>query len=557
MFAQSFFISLIINAFIYVLFGFYFETGSEVYAQIIHNGDIIGKPDSLLNNYGVYVLITHAFKGLYSVFNGVEWFSIFLFLIITFILTNAIYFIRKEVKINFLPTRLLFWMILILSLESLIMVESIRLSFLMVSTSMLVLYSINSNNDKSILKYLYLYFLIFIGLCIRIESGLLAFVFMLMPMVIMNMGVKKVLKLFTPVFAFILFLSLFLNYSFNDSDRQYSEVRPYQFVLWDFSPEYYPDNLSDKRDSVVFKTAKQFFFADTENINPEFFERVGVNKADKTPAGIFGLIQHADIYKLKRYFNMNSGFLLLYLASLFIIYIIIFIYNSNKKLILLSLFYTLATVLALSLLMKMEHRLLQSIVLSSLILLLYKLNILSNWNVSIKLKYQSFFLSFLLISFACLTFVRIQNYYKERRQMIQNIEDIKNIATNEVQKSYLQLDLVSLINWDVKMNFLRKGKSTFSENLIVLDNFILFCHQSQKDRLIDNFGDARFGSFYLNHAQNSKFYYLISSHERKMLMQNYVYELYDVEQSFEVVFQPEDAVNPLGMALYKVYSKKI
>lgn len=557
MFAQSFFISLIINAFVYVLFGFYFETGSEAYAQIIHNGEIIGKPESLLNNYGVYVLITHVFKGLYSVYNGIEWFSIFLFLSVTLILTNVIYFIRKEVKIDFLPIQLITWMILILSLESLIMIESIRLSFLMVSTSMLVLYSLKKNGSKSLLKYIYIYILIFIGLCIRIESGLLAFIFMLIPMLIMNFEFKLVLKLFSPVFTFILSLSLFLNYSFNDSDRQYAEVRPYQFVMWDFAPEYYPDNLSSKKDSVIYKTSKQFFFGDSENINPEFFERVGVSKADKTPTGIFGLIKHAKIYKLQRYFKMNYEFLLFYLASLFILYIILFVHIINRKMILLILLYTTLTVLTLSMLMKMEHRLLQSIVLSSLLLLIYKVHNFGNRIVANKLKFQTSFLIVLLISFTCFTLTRVYNYYEERSQMFRNMEVLKNVTAGEVDSSFLQLDLVSLINWNIKMKIMRSNELGLSNNLLVLDNFTLFCHQSQKEKLIENFGDANFGSFYKNQAENSSYYYLISSHARKLMMQNYIYEIYDIEQNFELIFQPEDDVNPLGLALYKVYSKRI
>src|SRR5690606_19963393 len=196
-----------------------------------------------------------------------------------------------------------------------------------------------------------------LGYFIRIESALLITAVVLPPFVLFSRLRFKILRYLSPVFVLIGVLSVLLNINFTQADKDYAALRPYQFILWDFSDNYQVDGLITKKDSVKFDIAKQKFFADPDELNPEFFDRIGVIKADKTPSGIFTLIKNAQLSKVSKYFDAFFIHTILLVANLALVIGVFVTFGFSEKINLIFIgVYSLLILFLTAWIMKMEPR---------------------------------------------------------------------------------------------------------------------------------------------------------------------------------------------------------
>jgi hypothetical protein len=105
------------------------------------------------------------------------------------------------------------------------------------------------------------------------------------------------------VLAFTL-LSLLINISYTEEDEAYKKIRPFEYSLSDFNRNL-PSHIElDKIDSIKIKAAMNFFYADKEELNFDYFEKRKIDKRDKTPISIFrSLVNFGANFKFDNQFK--------------------------------------------------------------------------------------------------------------------------------------------------------------------------------------------------------------------------------------------------------------
>jgi hypothetical protein len=104
------------------------------------------------------------------------------------------------------------------------------------------------------------------------------------------------------ILAFTL-LSILINISYTEEDEAYKKIRPFEYSLSDFNRKLPSHIILNKIDSIKLKAAMSFFYADKEKLNPEYFEKIKIDKRDKTPISIFqSLADFSANYKFDNHF---------------------------------------------------------------------------------------------------------------------------------------------------------------------------------------------------------------------------------------------------------------
>lgn len=273
-----------------IFFGMYYEEGTDPYFITIFSGVFTSGPDHVLNTYGFHFITSWLYKLLYGIFPGFPWYDAVIFILIsltlTFIFQLLFYlFHSNNFRIFSLAGISSCVAVLLILSESLVLIQVTRVVFLLCISSAALLYL---EVEISFLRKFLLNGCLVFALLSRIEPALLA-IAVVFPWAVLYGGLNK--ENFRQIFKSWLFfgsmcilVSILLNIPFDSADRSYKLFRPYQFTLWDFRQPGISPVLESKKDSVILQAAEKSFLTDSSNINPRFFQRVGIIQLDKSPA---------------------------------------------------------------------------------------------------------------------------------------------------------------------------------------------------------------------------------------------------------------------------------
>jgi hypothetical protein len=539
---KKFLFLYVIAAFIivtlYSTIGFYFETGSDVYVSLIQKGIFTSYGEGVLNNYGIYILLTHLFAKLQYLTPQLDWLNIFILFSTIIITGNLLYFSFYILKIPgiFLKTIIAFSIIL-LGLESAFYIETARTSSLLTGSSIIILLHLFKENKLNFTNYLFFFGISILGLLVRIESGMLIIALTLPIYFFISNKKLSFLKLIFPYFIAITFLSIFLNTPINDGDKSYSTLRPYQFNLWDYGSNSIDLNNLNELDALIYNTASNFFFADDKYINKSFFDEIGVEKADKTPIGIFKLFKNAKIEKLFDFYEKNQSKLvpLLFIYGLFMVYLLIFSIKPYSVLLITA--YSTLVVFSVAYLMKMEMRIFHPILIITLMLIIFSVKPNKSKALNFN-KIHSMYLASIFITTVLLISINVNNYLKQKVNLSKQIESVKNEVKSIDKKSIIIVNLMTYINWEQKLSI--KADQDDYSNLVVLDNFLLFLQESQKNHLKTISGFDNFNGFMKYLTRTNKNIYMISSQQRKKIINKYLDGVYHLELTFKNIFKSKE-----------------
>jgi hypothetical protein len=235
------------------------------------------------------------------------------------------------------------------------MFEITRISLtIAITSSFLLLSSPPTISNK---KLILLQLLLCLSVFLRIESFFLGSFLMLLTVVI-NAAYVRNLKLLLPSLTVALLLSILLNVDWTPRDKQYNEIRPYQFILLDFETKQ-DGTFDSEEDSLTMEVAQLFFLNDEQRIDKDFFSKYLV-LMDKNPLHLKNFITQTNFSKqafenkLKR---INFRYLLWWgLAAGFLAYLF-YTKDTSKKLYVVFILYSFI-LLGIFVLMKMENRIL-------------------------------------------------------------------------------------------------------------------------------------------------------------------------------------------------------
>ena len=277
----------------HALFGLYFETGSDMYASLLHRGVLTGSPEPLLDPYGIFVGLTHVFVALQSVQSWIDAQVAVTVLSLGLIVGNAIALLNLH-GLRGARGSLVIGLFVLLLLPVVVQVEVARTALLLTGTSALLLASM-PRGARWARRVLWL--ALAVGLSTRLEMGVLALVIVGLLLGVRRWVAPRTIVLAIGAAALVGGASFVVNRPWTPEDARYLDFRRHQFALWDY--DGVPGNELDARDAALLETARQFFIADPETHTPAFFDRLDLASADKTPRGLIRGLALWDPGKLR------------------------------------------------------------------------------------------------------------------------------------------------------------------------------------------------------------------------------------------------------------------
>lgn len=507
----------------------YYETGNDVFSKLISSGTFTGIPEGVISSYGSAVLLSDFYALLYKQYPLVPWFDFFNLLYLS-VASVHVWILLKPYMINApIGFKLLALTISLLFIQNILFSEPTRTGILLSGTSLIILYTRQKTSNTT---KIFLLFFSIIGFLIRIEAGILAFA------LIHTIGFlyteRRNSFLYNNIILYILIglLLIFINIPRNDAEKNYLTIRPYQFSLWDFFPEHNNLRLYSYADSVKLNTSKQFFLADEQALNFEFFERIGIVAVDKTPAYLPNYIKSLNSHKLKfekylkQYFSTYLTFILIW-VSVFIA----FTYRSKYKVKLAAIFFMcVGTLAAITFFMKMEDRLFFSLICLNILTI-----VAFNDDVIQKIKAASWFtlLCLMLLLFSGQLIYKLSSsFYSQKKIAQKELTGIKNQLKYIPDSSIVLLNLVPLVHWDSR--YFERTNNINNIRFIPYDNGLMYIQKGNKQYLDNEFGCNDFECI-SKMAINYKNTFFISDSTRLSMMKLYLSSVYDIEFNEQII----------------------
>lgn len=535
--------------------GFFFETGSDVYVNLIQRGTFTAYGEGVLNNYGIYIFLTHWFAKLQALLPQFN--SLYVFILISFILitANLMYFSLHNLKgWNVFAKFILAFCLMLMGVHCLYSVETARTSMLLTGSSSLILFLLWRENKLTTLNYLFFFGMSVLGLLIRIESAILILALVLPVGFFLSHRKIAYLKITFPYAIVVLILSHFLNTPLSDADKGYSALRPYQFGLWDYQLNDIDLDELSTRDAIIYETASNFFIADPKHINPTFFERIGIEQADKTLAGILRLFKHTKPSKIYSFYQSNKAQIL----PLFIVYgsliLYLLIFSSRPLTVLYITIYAMSIILVVACLMKMELRIFHPILFLAILLICASVRI--RFPEKKPLRAVAITLSVaLLVLITGASAYSTQNYLNQKTKLASEMNVLQSHIDELEDNSLVIVNLQVFTNWEQKLSVATSKNTT--TNLVVLDNFLLFLQASQQKKLYDISACSDYFCFmnYLIELKDKNII-LVSSSARKDMFDQYIAELYQVDMVYQHLYSSSaDNVMRFDFSINEIHFK--
>jgi hypothetical protein len=491
----------------------FYESFAEPYFKFISQGYFLNEqPDAMNNTFGAFIFLSEFFKFIY-VKSEVIIFDTFILFALTIIIINF-YLLVNKLRISIILRIGLFSLLLL----NLFQVDCTRIAIILTGiSSLLFLFGKSSNSTLKI----YLFACILLGLCIRIEGGILSIIFIsLIYFIISKKSKVQFIKLVIIILPVILLYAR-VNTPMNQQESEYINLRPYQFSLWDFNKNQ-KIVFKSTIDSTIYYTSLNFFLSDKTKMNPEYFKEIGVLKNDKSPTDFLRTINqkkidtpqlHIDIYKQLLYFTIIVSFLFIVLFS------------TQKRQAVIIQISGLLTLLAVWILMKMELRVLEPFL---LIILLFSIYIGQLQIEKRDHKITILFSLLIIIASALNSF----QYYSYQKSIAINMDKTIAYLNDLPENSKIIVNLLPLVYWNNTV--LKKDPVLKNKQLLSIDNGLFFLQSNYEKYLIELYGSSEYEIVFKKIAEDNSTY-LVSDSKRMNLLSNYAQQVYGIEWKYSII----------------------
>lgn len=273
-------VSAITHGFGFLVFGAYYENGSNTYMKISTSGALFGTPAEIPPPVAANVLLSDLFAGLYNIYPAVPWYDLFSLTFSIISLTLLLFFL-----IEFAESVKKRWTLVLLGVAlyapNIVLFEFTRISMVMAFSSIALLLV------KSQLKFqlITLSILGLISMLIRPDSFAIALAYAL-PVAFLTKKLIHAKRLIPLLFLYSGVLYL-LNIPLNQDSKNYLHLRPYQITLFDFDVEF-KEQFRSEKDSTIIAAVRNGFLNDPSTITKETLA-IYIPSLDKTP---FQLVEY-------------------------------------------------------------------------------------------------------------------------------------------------------------------------------------------------------------------------------------------------------------------------
>lgn len=430
------------------LFGFHYGWLDDVYFQLSLTGTISDFQNDNLVFY--FVGLSKIMSFLYRQLPVLPWYGIFQMIFIILILLNLskIYgLISQKKAINKQVLFAVFVAIYIaFILRWLIMPTFTYTGILLALTGLLSFLYINKNKANKN-QYLFSLLSILLGFLIRIDTGCLTIVLVLISWGILHFSLKNK-GFYFKVLAPLAIIGFVLSVFFIFSDKETKEfIKRTKYVRIYIDGLNFNDQVLSEKDSILKEAASRWFYYDEEQFNESTFKSIGVPSFGKLL--LKSRMQENLNYELHKSIRYPKNYLPIKNWKIEILFLLliqigaIILSRKNGKVryrILLSLLFIWSAIIFITVFNKMEDRVLLPVITCFIFLLLLSKSQSSD---SGNLRVYMFLLLFSTIP---LTFLRLPNLLKslnqKRYEISQKSEIIKEL--NKEQEKIIVFDLFSL-----------------------------------------------------------------------------------------------------------------
>ena len=530
----------------------YYEDGEDPFFTMLFKGEFTGGPQNIPNSLGAWTALSYLFTGLFQWQNNFDWygaallFSYCLLVVQLVFIAPVIYGYAKKTGPGWFVLLFLLTSAALFS-EQFFLWQLTRVSLLL---SGIVIFRIMLNiADKEITpankrgSYLFNIACFTFAALIRPEPPALNLVVWL-PIaglgILHGVPLKKYVVLVLPI-VIITGLSLVLNTSFNQTDRNYIEFRKYQFSLFDFQQPISSLNMANEKDSIIFEVCHKPFFADDKQINQAFFKRVGILPLDKTVSSIPYYFKNLAsgpakiILGLQKLMAYNPGLSLLYVLYLFAGIVFVF-YQAPQNLLwyLLSQLFPIVLSLAITALMKMENRVMVPLLWCFLIQNLAWCATLApdTFKTAGKNAYAHLFIAALILPLFCLDGSKVQGRWKSKKAELVAVTKLANDINSMPEKVIVvnenSLSKFYLRPFDVQQRFIQKKP-------IVIENFMLYFLPGYKQYMQSVCGSSNIDDIIKFLELNKQNVLMLGQPEKMELLKSYVSIIYGIDFRYEKI----------------------
>lgn len=537
-------ISIFLFVVICIIIPFYYETGSESHFKIIYSGVFSGNPQGIFKSFGAHIFIGDIISFLYNQFPVVKWYDIFISVVYGILIGQVSLLFNSFFTKSNLAFKVITVSILIFLFQNVINLDPLRISLFLSVSSLLILL----NYKLSYFLKVWLFLMFVLGLLVRIESGVLALVFVTLAELFYKGFNRFQYKKFSLYYIVLFLLLCLINLPNSEEDEEYLRIRPYQFALWDYYNKYPEVKFESKSDSVIFYSTTYAFMADREKINVDFFKRIGLKTTDKKPSDIVNylIMIPNQLDRLDDYFYQYiicQSLLWLYLVL--IIFLAHFIYRRHIPNLLMTMT-ILSVLLIIAVIMKMEMRLFFAL-LSLIVLLIYFYGSITKTSKTSHIPmWLSIIVGVIVVVFSLKT---TSQYIRYNTEYYQSMHQAKLEIAKLPASSLVFLDLATTIHW---YSFLFEDDVPLSCQVIPLDNGLIYLTKGHQQKLKTIFDCLEF-ECYMDRIMNMNETYFLAVPERKNIIENYMLTVYDKSIELNPIYTTVKSSN-LEIPSISIYS---
>ena len=539
-------IGLLLVLGIYFIFGLYYEEYTDTIFIAIYKGIFVGKADNVVNNYGVLTGLGQLYRYLYTLKNSVPWYGIFSIIYSTMILCNLIiishiFFSKLEIK-NSIKNILTIAIPFVLLFHYFALFQITKASFLLgISVIIILLFWHYKKIRISKLAFAYLAFCILILSMMRAEALLLLILFCGVT-TLCCVGLRNTINLLVRIYSIPLLLSfimLFLSTrNYNIADKEYSQISAYKVGAWDGGIDTSITHYTSKNDSIKHTAFCNFLISDRDSINLKLLTKYNTSAYDKK-GNFLSNLTHGFKHRLKHgiltlitSFRVAGYFTIIMILG----FILLFLSLPNKKNRIKFLFANaifIATIGFVSIVLKMEERVLVPLTLGQLLLcyiLLYDYFIFKRNKTSILLGLCSIFI---LIQFSRKIEVLIERK-AEYNTIVKYHNDIIEKCSNKTL-------VINIFSWNIlapgvlNEDYLTSKLKANNTQILGIDNGYVALHPSYINYITKIAGSAHYVDIISYLKENKNNIYYLSSAKRFDFFTTYCNTIYSANLVPETV----------------------
>lgn len=524
--------------FIIIFPGIYYEDMTDVYISVMSRGFFTSEPVAIFNNYGAHFLLAQLYVNLEKIY-AIGWYGILNVLFMYLATINIFLCVYKSIKNK--NTFIFYFInagITALVLNDILFLQYTKTAIYLVFSSLWIItynFRHNSKSKSGLFFIAYQFFLFTTGILLR-QFSVVLILMIYMPVLslaLINYSGNHRKRL--AVYLFLLFSISFTilyaaTFPWNKTDKDYAAFVNYKISIWDNGQSENTILLKNETDSINYKCLSAYFIPEKKMCDPAYLKSLGIYKShdldDHIKSSFLQITTKISISN-ERWKELTGDY---YTDSIFLLFILFpFIFKRrNQKTRILKVIWIFFCIEIISIIVKMEGRVLYPSLLILIIILMEE----TDWSA----KRSNTVLSiFIIISSINIYYIISGKYYniKNRQQgqdeIIQLISDIKK---DNPAKIYV-------LDW-VTINILENRVITFNKELNKLRWFTLdpgylvfYTEYSLKQKQLT--GTTKFEAFIEYAVHHKDQFTFIFSEDRILLIKKYYKTIY--HKDIEFIFQ--------------------